>query len=340
MNDKSLDRALSRRQLMGRAAGGLATGLLPLKGWRGDEGKSSSNTTLALASSGPVGKRVVVVGGGMAGMTAAKYLRLWGGTGVQVTLVEPDASYTSSIMSNLVLNGSRSIASLQFKRDALATKYGVQFESGSVAVVNAASQTVSLAGGRALSYDRLVLAPGVSFDRRLRPDSGGLRHAHAARLARRCADHVAAQPDRGNAQWRCVRDDHPQVTLSLPARALRAGLRGRRLPQEGQGHRLQGDRARRELEHSSGEAHLRAGVQRRSMPGIIQYVPGVTSLQIDATTKRGELHRPIGCPPGRAGDGGQSDRSTPRRGQCHRGWLAQAGLNNGGRRTLGRRSTC
>jgi 2-polyprenyl-6-methoxyphenol hydroxylase-like FAD-dependent oxidoreductase len=67
----------------------------------------------------------VVVGGGMAGATAAKYLRLWGGSGLQVTLVEPAARYTSNIMSNLVLNGSRNIATLDYGYDSLAAKYGV-----------------------------------------------------------------------------------------------------------------------------------------------------------------------------------------------------------------------
>ena len=109
MNNPRIKNALSRRQVMGWAAGGLTAGLLPLKGWADDDGSSSTSSTssIALANTGLSGKRVVVVGGGMAGMTAAKYLRLWGGSGVQVTLVEPDTVYTSSIMSNLVLNGSR-----------------------------------------------------------------------------------------------------------------------------------------------------------------------------------------------------------------------------------------
>ena len=100
--------ALTRRHLMGLAAGGLTAGLLPLKGWAGDgdddKRPSASSTSVAVpASAGLSGQRIVVAGGGMAGMTAAKYLRLWGGSGVQVTLVEPDAVYTSSIMSNLCL---------------------------------------------------------------------------------------------------------------------------------------------------------------------------------------------------------------------------------------------
>ena len=84
-----------------------------------DHYEESANTSFAPAYTG-LNARIVVVGGGMAGATAAKYLRLWGGTGLQITLVEPAARYTSNIMSNLVLNGSRNIATLSYGYDSLA----------------------------------------------------------------------------------------------------------------------------------------------------------------------------------------------------------------------------
>ena len=116
MTNENIKGGLSRRQILGWAGGGIAAGMLPLAGWADDKRAASisSTSSIALANTGIAGKRVVVVGGGMAGMTAAKYLRLWGGVGLQVTLVEPDALYTSNIMSNLVLNGSRTVSSLQY----------------------------------------------------------------------------------------------------------------------------------------------------------------------------------------------------------------------------------
>jgi hypothetical protein len=222
MNNQRIKNAMSRRRVMGWAAGGMAVGMLPLTGWADDEASTSSvgSTRIALASTGLTGKRVVVVGGGMAGMTAAKYLRLWGGSGVQVTLVEPDTLYTSSIMSNLVLKGSRTLASLQFKRDALSTNYGVIRKAGSVVGINAGAHTVALSDKTVLPYDRLVLAPGGEFRRRLRTDPGRLRRPYAARVARRCADPVAAQPGGRHAQWRHLRDDHFQGTLPLSLRTV------------------------------------------------------------------------------------------------------------------------
>ena len=67
--------------------------------------KSSMASQLS-ASAAAVG-RVVVVGGGMAGTSVAKYLRFWGGTGVDVTLVEPNATYISNIFSNRTKNTKR-----------------------------------------------------------------------------------------------------------------------------------------------------------------------------------------------------------------------------------------
>jgi sulfide dehydrogenase [flavocytochrome c] flavoprotein subunit len=108
--------------------------------------------------------RVVVIGGGMAGATVAKYLRLWGGTGVDVTLIERESSYASNIMSNLVLNGSRSMNSLQYGYGNLTSRYGVKLVKGEVTTIDPVGKAVTLAGGSRIVYDRLVVAPGVDFD--------------------------------------------------------------------------------------------------------------------------------------------------------------------------------
>ncbi len=121
-----------------------------------------SNVTLALAQTGISG-HVVVIGGGMAGATAAKYLRLWGGAQLNVTLVDADASYTSNIMSNLVLTRQRTIASLDYKRDVLTASYGVSLVQDRVVSLDTVNKQVLLANGAPLSYDRVVVAPGVEF---------------------------------------------------------------------------------------------------------------------------------------------------------------------------------
>ena len=115
-------------------------------------------------TAGQANGRVVVVGGGMAGATVAKYLRMWGGTGVQVTLVEPNATYYSNIFSNMVLTGERTLSQLSFNYNTLISKYGVQVKTNSVTGIDPVNKSVSLNNGQSLSYDRLVLAPGIDFD--------------------------------------------------------------------------------------------------------------------------------------------------------------------------------
>jgi sulfide dehydrogenase [flavocytochrome c] flavoprotein chain len=107
---------------------------------------------------------VVVIGGGMGGATVAKYLRLWGGTGVTVTLIERDTIYTSNILSNLVLNGQRTVTSLQYGYTNLASRYGIRLVKGEVAAIDPVGHNVSLADGSRLAYDRLIIAPGIDFD--------------------------------------------------------------------------------------------------------------------------------------------------------------------------------
>ena len=106
---------------------------------------------------------VVVVGGGYGGATAAKYIRMWSEGGIDVTLVEPSASFISCPMSNLVLGGSRQIGELTMGYDGLIRQHGVRVVRDSATGIDAAARTVRLAGGTTLRYDRLVLSPGVDF---------------------------------------------------------------------------------------------------------------------------------------------------------------------------------
>ncbi|AGK57088.1 FAD-dependent pyridine nucleotide-disulfide oxidoreductase [Hyphomicrobium denitrificans 1NES1] len=107
--------------------------------------------------------RVIVIGGGMGGAAVAKYLRLWGDT-VAVTLIERQAKYVSSILSSLVLTGQRSLPSLTFGYDALRNRYGVDVVIDEAVEVDPIRTTVRLASGGQLSADRVVMAPGISFD--------------------------------------------------------------------------------------------------------------------------------------------------------------------------------
>ena len=122
-----------------------------------------SGRTASTAVTGTSG-RVVVIGGGMAGLAAAKYLKVWGGSGVQVTLIERNPSYTSNILSNLVLTGQRTLSSLVYSYATVKQNYGVDVRQGTVVGIDPVSKKVALADGSTLAYDRLIVAPGVVFD--------------------------------------------------------------------------------------------------------------------------------------------------------------------------------
>jgi NADPH-dependent 2,4-dienoyl-CoA reductase/sulfur reductase-like enzyme len=110
----------------------------------------------------PAGPRVVIVGGGYGGATAAKYLKLFA-PHVEVTLVERNGEFVSCPISNLVLGGSKSMADITVKYDALSAKYGIRFVRGEASAIDVEKKQVRLADGTALPYDRVIVSPGIDF---------------------------------------------------------------------------------------------------------------------------------------------------------------------------------
>ncbi|WP_457391403.1 NAD(P)/FAD-dependent oxidoreductase [Roseateles sp. P5_E1] len=134
--------------------------------------------------SGPVA-RVVVVGGGFGGATAARYLKLWGGAAVEVTLVERNEGFISCPMSNLVIGGVRDPLSISHGYAGLEAQ-GVKRLRGEVVGIDPAARTLQLADRGTLGWDRLILSPGIDFMNDAVPglaaafDSGRAVHAWKA----------------------------------------------------------------------------------------------------------------------------------------------------------------
>jgi NADPH-dependent 2,4-dienoyl-CoA reductase/sulfur reductase-like enzyme len=140
---------MKRRQFIQTSALGSAAGVMGLSG-------------CATTGSGQ-GPKVVVVGGGYGGATAAKYVRMWSDYGIQVTLVEPNAAFVSCPISNLVIGGSKTMADITTPYDNLSRRHGVNVVQDSVSSIDPGARKVKLASGGELSYDRLILSPGIDI---------------------------------------------------------------------------------------------------------------------------------------------------------------------------------
>jgi sulfide dehydrogenase [flavocytochrome c] flavoprotein subunit len=145
------------------------------------------------------GPRVVVIGGGWGGATAAKYVRLLD-PGVEVILIEPNRQFVSCPFSNLVLAGLRSIDSLTMGYDGLR-KHGVRIIHETASAIEPDTKRVRLGEGY-LQYDRLVVSPGVDFQweqvEGLAQSQDTVLHAwKAGPQTVRLAQQLAAMPDGG-----------------------------------------------------------------------------------------------------------------------------------------------
>jgi sulfide dehydrogenase [flavocytochrome c] flavoprotein subunit len=122
----------------------------------------SGCATQRVASGGRSLGRVLVVGGGFGGATAASYLKRWGGDSVDVTLVERNRRFVSCPMSNLVLGGSRRIEDLSFDYQGLRAR-GVDLMHDEVVEIDPVRRRARLQAGLWVQYDQLILSPGVDF---------------------------------------------------------------------------------------------------------------------------------------------------------------------------------
>jgi len=142
--------AFNRRDFLKFSAAGAGLGGLALTGYAAAPARKTIG-------------RVVVIGGGFGGSTAAKYLRLWSGGAIEVVLVERNSRFVSCPISNLVLGGNRRMEDITHGYQGLRN-HGVQVLHDEIAGIDSDKRLVKLRTKSAdLSYDRLVVSPGVDF---------------------------------------------------------------------------------------------------------------------------------------------------------------------------------
>jgi NADPH-dependent 2,4-dienoyl-CoA reductase/sulfur reductase-like enzyme len=114
-------------------------------------------------SSIPTRAKVLVIGGGYGGATAARYVRLLSEHKIDVTLIEPDDAFVSCPLSNLVLGGSKTVADITVPYTALSRQHGITVVKDRAASIDVARKSVTLASGASIGYDKLVVSPGIDL---------------------------------------------------------------------------------------------------------------------------------------------------------------------------------
>jgi sulfide dehydrogenase [flavocytochrome c] flavoprotein subunit len=138
--------SMQRRQFLQAGAAGLVAGLA---------GCATPQPVAAKA-------RVAIVGGGYGGATAAKYIRMLD-PAIEVVLIEPDEAFVSCPLSNMVLGGFKSMAEITTSYETLERKYGVRRVRDMATVVDVEKKQVRLARGDPVSFDRVIVSPGIDF---------------------------------------------------------------------------------------------------------------------------------------------------------------------------------
>lgn len=127
---------------------------------------TTAGAAALLSAPGVMGQgrpKVVVIGGGAGGATAARQIALDSEGAIDVTLIEPTRTYYTCFFSNLYIGGLRDLASIAHSYGTLASDYGINIVHDYAINVDRDAKTVALAGGGRVPYDRLIMSPGIDF---------------------------------------------------------------------------------------------------------------------------------------------------------------------------------
>ena len=107
--------------------------------------------------------RVVVIGGGAGGATAARYIAKDSEGAIDVTLIDASDKFTTCFFSNLYLGGYQTFEQITHGYDKLEANYGIRKVTGMATAIDRGAKTVTMADGSTIPYDRLVVSPGIDI---------------------------------------------------------------------------------------------------------------------------------------------------------------------------------
>lgn len=125
-------------------------------------GAAAASLAVPLRAGAQSTPKVVVIGGGAGGATAARYIAKDAAGAIDVTLISASDTYTTCFFSNLYLGDFRSFDSITHSYDTLASN-GVNVVTGYATEVDRADKQVKLEDGTSIPYDRLIVAPGIDL---------------------------------------------------------------------------------------------------------------------------------------------------------------------------------
>ncbi len=120
-------------------------------------------TATQVFGAGDAKPKVVVIGGGTGGATAARYVAKDSKGGIDVTLIEPTKRYYTCYFSNLYIGGFRDYESLGHSYDKLASEYGINVVHDWAVSVDRKKKVVVLGSGAMVPYDKLIVSPGIDL---------------------------------------------------------------------------------------------------------------------------------------------------------------------------------
>jgi sulfide dehydrogenase [flavocytochrome c] flavoprotein subunit len=107
------------------------------------------------------GKRIVILGGGWGGATAAKYIKLEDPS-VDVVVVERQENFISCPVSNWVIGGFRTMKDITIGYDELMKKYGIKVLHTEARELDAKGKKLMTDAG-ILEFDLILVSPGISY---------------------------------------------------------------------------------------------------------------------------------------------------------------------------------
>jgi sulfide dehydrogenase [flavocytochrome c] flavoprotein chain len=145
--------SVSRREFLSWMSAGAGAATLA--------GCESMGSSADVSDAVPASARVVVIGGGFGGGSAAKYIKLWA-PDIDVVLIERNPQFISCPISNLVLAGNTTMQEITFGYDGLRA-HGVRVVKDEAVAIDPDKRQVRLARGATVSYERLIVSPGVEL---------------------------------------------------------------------------------------------------------------------------------------------------------------------------------